>query len=271
MVQHQGVVERVDARYQIVGVGVAHLQEIMLVFDEGRRLQLKLARVPKGLKRHEIAREVILGPFLEVLVAYVGHDGRQLAVVPLVPRGERDDAVLEEETHLGHHAVVDELGVALPHPGAAYECVVGVLVVVLRRVAVGLHTEGHVFAVIAYGIVTSEGIEAAYGVLHVEQEAVAKMVGVVDVDCAAQATAIVGGATPPVEADVVGQKHRDGAEIDLTEARGVELEAIPKHEGMAGRSATKRGRRGTTRTVGFDEDGTVLDEQVGETRGAFRL
>ena len=271
LVQHQGVVERVDTRHEVVGLGVAHLKEVMLVLDEGRRLQLDLARVPEGLERHVVAREVILGPLLEVLVVDVCHDGRQLAVVPLVPRGEREDAVLEEEAHLGHHAVVDELSVALPHPGMAWERVVGVLEVVVRRVAVGLHAEGGVFAVIANGIVASKGIETAKGAFHVEQETVAEVLLVVDVDRATQAAAVVGGATTPVEADVVDQKHGDGAEVDLTEARGVELEAVPKHEGMTRRSATERGRGGAARAIGLDEDRTVLDEQVGEAGGAFRL
>ena len=240
--QHQGVVERVDARHQVVGVGVAHLKEIMLVLDEGRRLQLEFTRIPEGLERHIVAREVILSPLLEVFVVHVGHDGRQLAVVPLVPRREREDTVLEEEAHLGHHAIVDELGVALLHPGTAYERVVGVLEVVFRRVAVGFHAEGDVFAVIANGIITPEGKETAKGAFHVEQEAVAEMLLVVDVDRAAQAAAVVGGAAAPVEADVVDQKNGDGAEVDLTETRGIELESVPKHEGVTRRSATKRGR-----------------------------
>ena len=211
----------------------------MLVLDEGRRLQFKLARIPEGLERHIVAREVILGPLLKVFVVHVSHDGRQLAVVPLVPRGEREDTVLEEEAHLGHHAVVDELGIALLHPWTVYKRVVGVLEVVLRRVAVGFHAEGDVFTVIANGIITAEGIETAKGAFHVEQEAIAEMLLVVDVDRAAQATTVVGGATTPIEADVINQKNGDGAEVDLTETRGVELEAIPKHEGMASRRATE--------------------------------
>ena len=41
------------------------------------------------------------------------------------------------------------------------------------------------------------------------------MVGIVDIDRAAQASAVVGGAAAPVEAHVIGQKHGNRAEIDL--------------------------------------------------------
>ena len=124
-----------------------------------------------------------------------------LTISDKASRGEREDTVLEEEAHLGHHAVVDELGVALFHLGTVYKRVVGVLEVVLRRVTVGFHAEGDVFAVIANGIITPESIETAKGAFHVEQEAIAEMLLVVDVDRAAQAATVVGGAAAPVEAD----------------------------------------------------------------------
>ena len=40
---------------------------------------------------------------------------------------------------------------------------------------------------------------------------------------------------------------------------------------MAGRCATKRGCGGATRAISFDENRAVLDEQVGEIKGAFGL
>ena len=86
------------------------------------------------------------------------------------------------------------------------------------------------------------------------------MVGVVDVHRAAQSSAVVGRATTPVEADVIYQEHGDGAEVDLSERGCVELETVPKHQGMTGCRATKRSRGGATRTVSLDKNRAVLDK-----------
>ena len=102
-------------------------------------------------------------------------------------------------------------------------------------------------------------------------EAIAKMVGVIDVDRTAQAATVVGGAAAPVEADVIGQKYRDGAEVDLSETRCIELETVPKHEGVASRRTTERSRGSTAWTVCLNKNGTMLDEQVGKVGRAFGL
>ena len=94
---------------------------------------------------------------------------------------------------------------------------------------------------------------------------------VVDVDRAAQSAAVVGGAAAPVEAHIVGQKHGDGAEVDLAQCGRIQLKTIPKHKSVACRGATKRSRRRASRAVGLDEHGTMLDEQIRQRGSAFRL
>ena len=86
LVQDQGVILGVDKSDRIIGDGIAGQEEITLVLHKGRRLQLQAARLPKGLERDEVAREVVPRPLLGVDVEHIGHDGRQVAVVPLIPR-----------------------------------------------------------------------------------------------------------------------------------------------------------------------------------------
>ena len=114
--------------------------------------------------------------------------------------------------------------------------------VVVRRVAVSLHAERKLLAVVAYSDKTTDCVETTVGLFQVEQEAVTKMMGVVDVDRATQSSTVVRGAATPVEADIISQKDRNGAEIDLPQRWRVELEAVPKHQSMAGRRTTERGR-----------------------------
>ena len=40
LMKYQGFVDRVDACHHLIGVGIEHFEEIALVLDEGRRLQL---------------------------------------------------------------------------------------------------------------------------------------------------------------------------------------------------------------------------------------
>ena len=144
-----------------------------------------------------------------------------------------------------HDAVIHVVGVLLAHPPEAVrkqQALVVIQEVVVGRVAVRLDPEGDLFAAIASGDEASERVEAAVGLLEVEDEAFAESGLVVDIHRAAQAAAIVGSATPPLQVDIVDQKHGDGAEVHLSERGCVELETIPKHEGMAGGGASERSR-----------------------------
>ena len=258
--QDQSVVLGIDKGDGVTGSRDARQEEIALVLNKSRRFQLQATRFPKSLERDEIAGKVIARPLLQVDIEHIRHDGRQIAVVPLVPRRHGDDILAQQHAHLRHYAIVNEIGIALLHRLMRDGSQILVFEVVVRRVAVGLHTKRELLSIVAYGDKAAKSVEAAIGLFQIEQETVTEMMGVVDVDRSAQTSAVVGGATAPVEAHVVGQKHGDGAEVYLSKVGCIELKAIPEHKRMTGRRTTKRSRGNAARAVSLDENRAMLNK-----------
>lgn len=275
LMQNQGIVNGIDGGN--IHFGMTQRmgpEEIVLVLNKRRRLQLQLTPFPKEPIGQKVSRKVVFGPLFGILVEHIGHDLRQVAVVPLVPRSEGQDAVPQHHANLRHKAVVHKLSILLPHPPQAVgkqQTAVVIQEVVVGRVAVGLDTKGNLLAAIARGDKASPSVEATIGLLEVKDKTLAESGLVVDIDRATEPTAVVGGTTPPLQVDVIDQKHGNGTEIDLSQRRGVELKPIPKHEGMAGRGTPERRRGDASRTVGLDKHRAMLDQQFRERRGALGL